>query len=178
MHVVGQVVDVGQADAGGIAVDARQILEVDIVDGAAIAITIDQIEQRIADALDGRDVELHRADLPLDAPGAERQGPLVGGAGVLHPQRDGADARPVHPREALGEALLLRVDDEIHVALAIERDVLGAVLRHLGEAHALEQDTERGGIGGGVFDELEPVGAHRVHFVDLQDLGFADTCHV
>ena len=148
-----------------------RILEIDVVDGAALAVAVDQVDQRIADALDGRDVELHRPDLALDAPGAERQGALVGDGRVLHPEGDGADAGPVHAGEALGEAVLLGVDDEVHVALAVERDVLGAVLGDPHEAHALEQRAERRRIGRGVFDELEAVGAHRIDLVDLGDVG-------
>src|SRR6267154_5923134 len=117
MDVVRQVVDVGEADALGAVLDAGQILEVDVVDRAAIAIAVDQIDQRITDALDGRDIELHRPDLALDAPRTKRQGALVGRRRVADSERDGADAGPVHAREALGEAVLLGVDDEVHVTL-------------------------------------------------------------
>jgi len=84
----------------------------------------------------------------------------------------------VDAREPLGEAFALGVDDEVHVALSIERDVLRAMLGHPGETHALEQGAERHGIGGGILDELEPVGTHWIHFVELQDLGFNDGRHV
>ncbi len=147
MHVVGQVIDIGEPHALRVAIDARQILEVDVVDRAALAIAVDEIEQQIADALDRGDVELHRPDLALDAPGAERQRPLVGEGRVLHAQRNGADAGSVHACEPLGEALRLGVDDEVHIALAIERDILRAMPRDLGEAHALEQRAQRRGSG-------------------------------
>src|SRR5690349_13840944 len=78
MDVVRQVIDVGEADAPRAALDAGQELEIDVVDGAAIAVAIDKVDQRIADALDRRDVELHRPDLVLYPPGAQRLGPLVG----------------------------------------------------------------------------------------------------
>src|SRR5580704_11269195 len=127
MDVVRQVIDVGEADALGSVLDAGQILEVDVVDRAALAVAVDEIDQRIADALDGRDVELHRPNLVLDAPGAERQSALVGEGRVPDPERDGANAGAMHAREALGEAVLLGVDNEVHVALTVERDILGAV---------------------------------------------------
>ncbi len=80
-------------------------------------------------------------------------------------------------REALREAVGLGVDDEIHVALAVQRDVLGTVPRHAHEAHALEQLAERLRIGRGVFDELEAIGAHRVHRIEGEQSGIADAGH-
>ena len=178
MHVMGQMVDIGEADALGGVIDARQEFEVDVVDAAPLAVAIDQVDQRIADALDRRDIEFHRADLALDAPGAERQGALVGEGGVLHAKGDGADAGAMHAGEALGEALLLAVDDEVHVALAEQRDVLGTMAGDAHEAHALEQGAQRRRIGGGIFDELEAVGAHRVHWVGLENGSFAYAGHI
>ena len=68
----------------------------------------------------------------------------------------------MHPGEGLAEAVGLGIDDEIDVALAVEGDLLGAVAGHGAEAQALEEPAQRGGIGGGVFDEFEAVGAHGV----------------
>src|SRR5471030_2002853 len=65
MHVVRQVIDVSEADALGGVLDAGQELEIDVVDAAALAVAIDQVDQRIADALDRGDVELHRSNLVL-----------------------------------------------------------------------------------------------------------------
>ena len=177
MNVVGQVIDVGEADALRIVIDPRQEFEIDVVDAALLAVAVDQVDQRIADALDRRDVELHRPDLVLDTPGAERQRPLVGEGCVLHPEGDRADRRAVHARKALGEAVGLGIDDEVHVALAVERDVLGAMPGDLHEAHALEQAAKLGGIGRGVLDELEAVGAHGIDGVGLEQFGVADACH-
>jgi hypothetical protein len=68
MDIVGQVVDRGQPDplrrTGG------KGNEVDIVD-RPLAVAVDQINQAAADPLDGRDVELHRADLAVHRLGAE-----------------------------------------------------------------------------------------------------------
>ncbi len=65
-------------------------------------------------------------------------------------------------REALTEAVRLGVDDEIDIALPMQRDILAAVSGGGGKAQPLEQSTQQHGIFGGVFDELEPVGAERV----------------
>ena len=67
-------------------------------------------------------------------------------------------------REALREGAGLRVDDEVDVALAIERDVLRAVFRDHAEAHDLEQAIQRLRIGMAELHELEAVGSHGVLF--------------
>src|SRR5947209_2303265 len=65
-------------------------------------------------------------------------------------------------RVELGIAPRFSVDDEIDVALAVERDVLALMLRHRGKAHSGEQLAQQRGVGRGIFDELEAVGTHRV----------------
>ncbi len=65
-------------------------------------------------------------------------------------------------REALAETARLGVDDEVDVALLVQRDVLAAVTRRDRKAHALEQRTQQLGVGRGVLDELEAVGTHRI----------------
>ena len=79
-----------------------------------------------------------------------------------HAECDRADARPVLAREALREGIGLGVDDEVDLPLAIQQHVLVAVPRNRLEAHALEDGAHGGGVGCGVLDELEAVGAHRV----------------
>lgn len=64
--------------------------------------------------------------------------------------------------EGLGEGIGFRVDDEIDVALPVERHLLRAVAGNLGEAHRLEESAELLRFGMGVFDELETIRAHRV----------------
>ncbi len=70
--------------------------------------------------------------------------------------------RPVLLREALAETARLGVDDEVDVALLVQRDVLAAMARRDRESHALEQRTQQFGVGRGVFDEFETVGTHRI----------------
>ena len=90
MHVVRQVVDVGEAGAGRVLVDAGQRHEVDVVDrhaGAVVRrIAVDEVDQRVADALDRRDVELHRPRMRLDAPGAVRD--ALRDTPARHPSRE------------------------------------------------------------------------------------------
>ena len=68
----------------------------------------------------------------------------------------------MQPGKRLGEAFRLGVEDEVDVALLIEGDVFRAVPRRRDKPHALEQRRQLLRIGPGIFDELEPVGAHRV----------------
>src|SRR3546814_2833863 len=92
VDVVGQVVDDGEAGARRTLVGARQRLEVDVVDRAVVAVAIDQVDERIADALDGGDVQLHRPGRRLDHPGAPIAGALAGRRRVLKREGDGADS--------------------------------------------------------------------------------------
>ena len=168
MHVVRQVVDVGEAVADRVRVRAGDRLEVDVIDadvadGARLravlaAPAVDEVDQRIADALDRRDVQLHRAGLVVEAPCAEFQRVLVRLRGILHAERDRADRRAVQAREALRERIGFGVDDEVDVA-AVHRHVLVAVARDRGETHPFEQLSERFRVRCRVFDEFEAVGA-------------------
>ena len=132
--------------------------EVDIVDGV-LAVAVDQIDQPVADTLDRRDIEFHRPDLDLHRLGAKR---TPARRPSPHPPR-GTRSRRRRPMRRAKAARTNRfpVDDEIDVALAIERHVLGTVAGHGAKSHALEQcrsATDRAGI----FDEFEAVGADRV----------------
>ena len=172
VHVVREVVDIGQDVPRRVEAGAGQGLEIDVEEadiadlaflGAALAAPlVHQVDQAVADALDGRDIQLARPGAAGVAPGAERQCTFVGRAHVLHTERDGADARPVQPCEALREAVGLGIDDEIDAALAVQQHVFVAVAGDRREAHALEQRAHRGWVRRGIFDEFEAVGTHRV----------------
>ena len=123
---------------------------------------VDEVDQRVADALDRRNVEFHRARLRVEAPCAEFERPPVGERGVLDAKCDRADRRPVQPRKALREGIRFRVDDEVHAALPVQRHVLVTMPGDGDEPHAGEQAAQRGRVGCRVFDELEAVGSHRV----------------
>ena len=81
---------------------------------------------------------------------------------VPDPEGDGADRWAVDPRERLREASRLGVDDEVDLSLAIEENILGAVLRDRREAHLLEQSPDRDRVRRRVLDELEAVGAEGI----------------
>jgi hypothetical protein len=87
---------------------------------------------------------------------------LVRLGGILHAHREGAGRWPVHAREGLGEAVRLAVHDEVHLPLAVQEHVLRAMARDRRKPHLLEKGTQQLRVRGGVLDELEAVGAHRV----------------
>ena len=124
--------------------------------------TVDEIDQAAADALDGRDVQLHGTRRRWPGPGAKRQRALIGPGGVGDAERHRARAGAVLAGEGLREAVGLGIDDEVETALAMQRHVLGAVPGDDGEPHPLEQVTQPGRIGRGVFDELKALRSHRV----------------
>ena len=164
IDVVRQVVDVIEADALRLRVGLAEPLEIDIVDRAFRAVAVDEIDLQAADSLDAQDLELVGTDLRLDGLGAHGKSTVIGVSGIGHPERHGRRGRAVLGREALREGAGLRVDDEVDVALAIERDVLRAVFRDHAEAHDLEQAIQRLRIGMAELHELEAVGSHGVLF--------------
>ena len=132
--------------------------EVDVVD-RALAVAVDQVDEAAADAFDRRDLQLHRSDARLHRLRAELDAALVRRGGILHAESHRAGRRAVLAREALAEAVRLGVDDEVDVALPVQRDVLAAMPRRHRKAQPLEQRAQQLRIGRGVLDELEPVGA-------------------
>src|SRR4051812_36906909 len=153
VHVVRQVIDEGEPDARGRGrvaaperLEAGQRAKVDVVNRVAVRvlrIAVDEVDERVADSLDGRDVELAGARVRLDAPGATLDQLVIGGSRVAHPECHRAYARTVAPREVLRERARLRIQDEVDVALLVERDVLVPMARHALEAEGFEERAER-----------------------------------
>ncbi len=73
--------------------------------------------------------QFHRPDLADIGLGAEGDGPLIGIFRIPDPEGHGAGAGAVLGGEGGREGIGLGVDDVVHVALAIERDVLRTVTR-------------------------------------------------
>ena len=160
-HVVGQMVDVSQAEARGIGIGAGDRPEIDVVD-AGVVIAVDEIDQGAADPFDRRNVELHRTGRRGHDPCAALARVLDGPTGILHPQRHGTGTRTVQVLEAFGVAARLVVQDEVDVSLPVERHFLAAMARQRSEAQMAEERRHRRRVRGAVLDELEAVGAHGV----------------
>lgn len=167
LHVVGQVVNLVQP---GIHLGHARLPvgiedEVHVIDGALVAVAVDEREGALADAVDGGDVELHGANLADERLGALADGVLLGLACIAHPKCHAADARPVQAGKLLGLGVGLGIDHEVDVSLAVEPALLVLVLRHLGKAQRDEQRLEGGnpfGIRRRVLDEFETIGAERI----------------
>ena len=104
---------------------------------------------------------------PMDIPSGVTV--TVNGQNVTVKGSKGAADYEIHPSvEIVQEGEVVRfavrfvVDDEVDIALAIERHVFRAVPRDGGKAEQLERLLEHFGIGRSKLDELEAVEAHRV----------------
>src|SRR5579862_6098330 len=161
-HVVRDVIDHGEPRSlvvpalGGIG-----RYKVHVVDGVR-AVTVNEIDDAAADALDGRNVELHRSDLVPERCRAKLDRAFVCLCRIPDAESHGAGGGTVFAGEAGAVAVGFGVDDKIDAALAVEGDALGAVPRHRTEIHPLEQRVQFARIGRGVFDEFESVGAQRI----------------
>ena len=81
---------------------------------------------------------------------------------IVHAEGEGADRRAVQSRELGSETAGLSIDEEIDIALAIERHRLAAMPRDSGEPRCLELTAEAVRIRRREFDELEAVGTHGI----------------
>ena len=172
MHVVRQMVDVRQSVADRVLLGAGNGFEVDVIntdiaDAARLravlaAPPVDEVDQRIADSLDRGNVQLHRAGFIVEAPRAEIERAFVRLACIGDAERDRADRRAVQTREPLREGIRLGVDQEVDLALPVQRHLLVTMTGNRGETHLLEQLPERHGIGRGVFDEFKTIRANGI----------------
>ncbi|MNQ68008.1 hypothetical protein D3C85_825520 [compost metagenome] len=174
VHVVRQVVHQRQARAApgdvGLGIGGIQRHEIHVVDAdvanAAVAFlarpAVHQVNQRIADALDRRDIQFHRSAMRIKPPRAQFQRALVCRVRILHAESDRTDRRAMQAGEALGEGVGFGVDQEVDAALAVQGHVFVAMLGNRLESQQFEHLAQRGGVRRGIFNELEPGGAHRV----------------
>ena len=156
-HDLGQMVDGGEAEVGRGRV-GRVGEEVDLLEGGGAELLVDEVEQAAADAAHGRQLELALADRAAEMLAQEGVGAVDRGRGVVDAQRDGGDGEAVQELERVGEALVLEVEDDADVALAVQLDVLGAVAVGAAKAQGLEHGAERGGAAG-LVDELQELDA-------------------
>src|SRR5690606_5845681 len=167
--VVGQVVDALQTDSIVVGAAALDVLEVDVID-ALVAIAVDQIQQRAADAFDAGNVQLAEVGVA-----AQQFGPLlldVGGGlgGVLDPEGHGAGTGAVLFAEGTYVAGGAAIEHDVDVVLLEQPYLFGAVLGGFGETHGGEQLTQLLDTFGsrcGEFNELETVGSDGIVLLDL-----------
>ena len=80
---------------------------------AVACVAIDEVQQRVPDAFDRRDIQLHRAWMHVHAPCALLHSALVCERSVFDAKGNRADRRAVHAREALRERTGLGIQDEM-----------------------------------------------------------------
>ena len=89
---------------------------------------VNKVDDRIANSLDGRDVQFARPRSVRIAPGAEGNSAFVRRLGIAHPKRNCAYAGAVLARKALGKRIRLGINDEVDAPLTVQRDVFAPVL--------------------------------------------------
>ena len=168
-HVVGQVVDALQADGVVIRAAAFDVLEVDIVDGL-VAIAIDEIQQRAADAFDAGNVQLAEVGVAAHQLGALLLDVGRGLGGVPDPEGHGAGAGAMLLAEGTHVPGGAAVEHDVDVVLLEQPHLFRAVLGGFGEPHGgeqLAQLLDAFGSRCGEFDEFETVGSDGVVLLDL-----------
>ena len=128
------------------------------------AVAGDEVDQRAVGAAHRRDLPLAGADPLVPVGDEERLGPLQHARRVIEAERHGADGGAVVLEVLGGGGILLAVEHEVDVALAIQLDILGAVPPGKAEAEP-EQETGERVAGRDVHGELQELDA-----VDLGQL--------
>jgi hypothetical protein len=126
IDVVGEVIEVVEADALWPRVGLAQPVELAIIGRAHRAVAVDEVDQRPADALDGR--HLQRDVGTGVGLGAVTHRVFEGVLGVHDAPCHRCRTRPMRRSKTTGEGLRLGVEDVVDVALAVDRDVPGLVL--------------------------------------------------
>ncbi|MNT13969.1 hypothetical protein D3C72_1489550 [compost metagenome] len=140
-----------------------------LIQRAMLAILVDDIEQRTADALQdvGVVVPQSAAVDALGLDGAAFQRALEGGLGVSDAEGHAVGRRAVVLGEVRRLALGRAVDQHGDVALLQAHRVGGRVHMGGGEAHQLQPGDHGLGLGTGEFNEFETVHAQRVFLVEF-----------
>src|SRR6266404_5309133 len=165
LYVVGQVIEIVKARPLWPRITLAGPLEFRRVGGISGSVAVDEVQQQPANAFDsGRFQGLVGTRVGL---GAKLNGALEGMLCIDDAPRHRRGTRAVGGNEASRERAGLGIQNEVDVALAIDRDVLGPVPGDGCIAHAPEQLCKLNRLRMSKFDELEPVGADRVLRADL-----------
>ena len=140
-------------------VHAGDGFEVDIEDGKVFA-AVDKVDVRATRAMDTGDVQFHHLRVVGHVPGAQVQRTFVGGAGIVHAQRHGRQARRTVVAGGGGRCGVfhhagVRVDDDVHFALAVQQHLARSVARHRVETQLFQHLAQRLRLVAGVFDVFD-----------------------
>src|SRR4051794_12087163 len=160
MDVVGEMVEIKQPRAHRPWIPGAEPFEFAVVGGTVGAVTIDEIQQAAANALDRGNVERFLRGRNLRRLCAKRDRALIGLPGVDHPEGHRRRAWSVRGDEGKAVRARLLVDEIIDVALPIDRDLFGPVAGDRNIAHQPEQRVQLFRLRMRVFDEFKTVGTH------------------
>src|SRR5690606_27340712 len=164
IDVVSEVVEIVEAHALGPRIALAQPVEFGVVGRALLAVRVDEIDERAADADDRRRID--RLVVALIGRGAPGNRVIEGVPGVHYAPGHGRGTRTMFADEAHGVRAWLGVDDVVDVALPPDRDVSGPMLRNRPVSHALEQVGQLLRLRMRELDELEPVRARGIVLAD------------
>jgi len=162
IDIVSQMIDHVEPAALGMPVNTVEIVEVDIVDRAALLEPIDKIQRRAADTLDGRQPQFHRTGFYFDRLGAKFQRTRVGKLSIVHPESHTARRRPVLLRKVKSVAVAFVVDQKINLALTIKLHILAAVIGNVTETRRGEDGLDHASFERGKLYKLKTAEPHRV----------------
>jgi hypothetical protein len=139
MDIVGEVIEIEQPGAFRPGVLWAEPVEFGVVGRPLRPIAVDEIQETPADSLDRGDIEGFLGGRNVGGLRAERQRALMGLGRIDHAKGHRRRARPVRGDEIEAMGAGRFVDEIIDVALAIDRDLLGLVVRDRRITHQLEQ---------------------------------------
>ena len=162
------------ASAGGCGSTVGNQREVDVVD-REFAIAVDEVDAARADAVDRGNVQLHHLDMRRHGPGAALRSRADRPRAASRTRKATAAMTGVSTGcIAARQAGDVRVDDDVHVALAVEQHFARAMPRDRPEAHHLQHLAQRLRLARGVLDELDAVDAGGIDrtcgFRDLREV--------
>ena len=142
-------------------VDGRNRHKIDVIN-RELVVAVHKVNTAFANAVNGRDVQLHHLDPRRHGPGASLQRTAVRRGRIAHTQGHGGYHGFVILRRCAARRRPMGVDDDIDSALSVQQHFSRAVPRHGPKAHHLQHLPQCLGFAGGVFNELNAFQPERV----------------
>ncbi len=163
-HIVGQVVEKVQADVVlALLLFPALDLVPGVIEGAGLAIGVDEVQQRAADTAQHIGAFAQgAARMGFGRLGAARDGAVIGGLRIIHAEGHAVGRGAVFAREFARLTRRGAVDQEGDVALLQAHDIGARIHMGLDKAHGLQLLDHGLGFGAGELDELEAVHAQGV----------------
>ncbi len=141
-------------ERGRCGIDRRNRHEVDVEDRELLP-PIDEMKLTRARPPDAWNVQLHGLCATRDFPGAQIQAAAKGQMGISDPECHGRQNRLSQGFNLESGIIGMRIDHQIHAALAIQRDFARAMAGHGPKAHGLQRLSEGLWSIGRILDEFD-----------------------